>query len=156
MIFYTFTSTPLGKFFIYEEREKIIRTSFIPLEEKMATFKNTPLLEKTVHQIQEYFKGRRKNFELPFSLKGTAFQVKVWKALADIPFGEVRSYQELAQSIHHPKAYQAVGNALHRNPIPLLIPCHRIIKKNGYGGGYAYGEEYKLYLLNHEKQYRRT
>lgn len=102
-------------------------------------------------QLTEYENGTRKVFELPLHLKGTDFQRQVWNALLEIPFGETRSYQEIAIRIGKPKALRAVGGACNRNPIGIIVPCHRVIGKNGSLTGYAGGLSYKELLLKHEK-----
>lgn len=104
-------------------------------------------------QLTEYEKGSRKVFDLPLHLKGTEFQLKVWNALLEIPYGETRSYQQIAQRIGQPKALRSVGGACNRNPIGIIVPCHRVIGKNGKLTGYAGGLFYKELLLNHEKRW---
>lgn len=104
-------------------------------------------------QLTEYEKGSRKVFDLPLHLKGTEFQLKVWNALLEIPYGETRSYQQIAQRIGQPKALRAVGGACNRNPIGIIVPCHRVIGKNGKLTGYAGGLFYKELLINHEKRW---
>lgn len=108
------------------------------------------LLQREVDkQMKEYFEGERKEFDLPLRPEGTDFQKKVWNALLEIPFGETRSYQDIANAVGSPKACRAVGMANHQNPIIIVIPCHRVIGKNGklvgYGGGLSMKE--KLLLL---------
>ena len=107
--------------------------------EKAAVPGDSPLLRQTEKELSEYFAGGRKAFTVPVSLSGTDFQLKVWHALADIPFGEVRSYGDIAKAIGIPKACRAVGGANHRNPVSIIIPCHRVIGSDksltGYGGG---------------------
>jgi len=99
----------------------------------------TPLIKKAAAQIEEYLNGKRKKFSLPLAMHGTEFQMDVWRALQTIPYGETRSYKEIAELIHRPKAVRAVGMANHRNPISIIVPCHRVIghdgKLTGYGGG---------------------
>lgn len=102
-------------------------------------------------QFSEYEKGVRKVFDLPLHLIGTDFQKKVWNALLEIPYGETRTYQEIAIRIGNPKAVRAVGGACNRNPIGIIVPCHRVIGKNGSLTGYAGGLSYKELLLEHEK-----
>lgn len=103
-----------------------------------------PLLQQTKQQLEEYFAGQRRVFTVPLSLSGTDFQKKVWYALADIPYGETRSYGDLARAIGHPNACRAVGGANHRNPVSIILPCHRVIGSDksltGYGGGLAIKE----------------
>lgn len=102
-------------------------------------------------QFTEYEKGARKVFDLPLHIKGTEFQKKVWNALLEIPYGETRSYQEIAIQIGNPKAVRAVGGACNRNPIGIIVPCHRVVGKNGSLTGYAGGLDYKKLLLEKEK-----
>lgn len=101
-------------------------------------------------QLIEYEQGKRKVFDLDLHLKGTDFQKLVWNALLEIPFGETRTYQEIAVQIGRPKALRAVGGACNRNPIGIIVPCHRVIGKNGKLTGYAGGLWYKELLLKHE------
>ncbi len=119
--------------------------AFLNIEER-----ETPVLREAAKQLNEYFDGQRRDFSLPVTLEGTKFQRAVWHALATIPYGETRSYQELAAQIGNPKACRAVGNANNRNPIPILIPCHRVIGAGGGLVGYAGGLELKRDLLNIE------
>jgi len=111
----------------------------------------TPLIKKAAKQLDEYFNGKRKRFDLPLLLTGTAFQVKVWKALQDIPYGESRSYGEIAAITGNKKASRAVGMANNRNPIAIIVPCHRVIGHDGSLTGYAGGLEIKENLLRIEK-----
>ncbi len=112
---------------------------------------NHPILSEAVCQLEEYFSGKRTQFELPLAAKGTAFQQAVWQALCRIPFGETWSYQQLADEIGNPKAVRAVGLANGKNPISVIVPCHRVIGKNGRLTGYAGGVETKQRLLELEK-----
>lgn len=105
-------------------------------------------------QLEEYFNGKRKYFDLPYRMYGTAFQKTVWEALLKIPYGETRSYSEIAELTGNPKAVRAVGMANHRNPLVILVPCHRVIGKNGSMTGYAGGLERKEMLLRLEKAHR--
>lgn len=101
-------------------------------------------------QLVEYFSGKRQEFTVPLDPKGTSFQQSVWACLAKIPFGEIKTYGDIAKMLDKPKASQAVGGANGRNPITLIVPCHRVIGGNGALTGYAGGLERKLWLLNHE------
>lgn len=109
------------------------------------------LLQKACLQLDEYFQGKRSQFDLPLGYKGTAFQESVWRELQNIPYGETRSYEDIAVGIGNPKAVRAVGQANNRNPILLMIPCHRVIHKSGDISGFACGIETKKYLLELEK-----
>ena len=111
----------------------------------------TPLIKEAYHQLNEYLQGNRKTFHLPLRMKGTDFQVTVWKALCDIPYGETRSYKQIAEAIGNPKAVRAVGMANNRNPLLVVVPCHRVIGANGKLVGYAAGIEKKEFLLKLEK-----
>ena len=113
----------------------------------------TALLEKASRQLEEYFAGKRKQFDLPLSLRGTEFQRQVWAALRDIPYGETRSYGQIAQAVGRPKAVRAVGMANHRNPLSILVPCHRVVGADGSLTGYGGGLEAKQFLLELEKRH---
>lgn len=108
-------------------------------------------LRQVTRELDEYFAGKRSTFEVPLSFHGTEFQKKVWQALQNIPYGETRSYGEIAKWIGCPKAARAVGMAIHRNPVMILIPCHRVIGKDGSLTGYAGGLAVKKFLLELEK-----
>ena len=114
----------------------------------------TPLLEEAARQLEEYFAGQRKEFSLPLAPKGTEFQLRVWQALLQIPYGETRSYGELAAMVGNPKACRAVGGANHRNPLSILIPCHRVVGTGGSLIGYAGGLSVKEFLLKLESEAR--
>jgi len=112
--------------------------------------KNHPLLSETEKQLKSYFEGHLKTFSVPLEFIGTEFQKKVWHALRTIPYGETRSYGQIAQQIDHPKAVRAVGAANGKNPISIITPCHRVIGANGKLTGFAGGLETKAYLLKLE------
>lgn len=116
--------------------------------------RETPLIQKVHSQLGEYFCGRRRKFEIPCKLSGTTFQQKVWKALDNIPYGETRSYRDIAEAVGSPKSCRAVGMANHHNPIPIIIPCHRVIGANGKIVGYGGGLEIKKTLLDLEAAYK--
>jgi len=107
-------------------------------------------LQKAKRQIEEYFNGRRKYFDLDLDLRGTEFQISVWQALQSIPFAKTISYKDLALKISKPKAVRAVGNANAKNSLPLIIPCHRVILSDGKLGGYSGGRGIKSMLINFE------
>jgi methylated-DNA-[protein]-cysteine S-methyltransferase len=109
-----------------------------------------PLLQQAETELKEYFAGERQTFTLPLAAIGTEFQRKVWQALCEIPYGEAISYQELASRVGNPKAVRAVGTANGKNPLSIVVPCHRVVGKNGKLSGYAGGVERKLSLLNLE------
>lgn len=113
------------------------------------------LAELVFRQLDEYFAGTRTEFTFPYRLHGTPFQEKVWEELRQIPYGETRSYKDIAEAIGHPKAYRAVGMANNANPIFIAIPCHRVIGANGSLVGYGGGLEMKKALLELEKKFLR-
>jgi len=108
------------------------------------------LTDMAATQLDEYFKGKRKQFDLPLNLHGTSFQLSVWKALSDIPYSETRSYKDIATAIGNPKACRAVGLANNKNPVWIVVPCHRVIGSNGTLTGYGGGLEMKQRLLDLE------
>lgn len=110
-----------------------------------------PILLKTVQQLNEYFQGKRQKFDLPLDFEGTEFQQKVWQALLTIPFGETRSYKQIAEQVGNVKAVRAVGAANGKNPISIIAPCHRVVGANGKLVGFAGGLENKDILLKIEK-----
>lgn len=120
------------------------------------TNETTAFSEMVIQQLDEYFSGERKTFTIPLSAKGTSFQHLVWDALCTIPYGETRSYGEIAKQIGNPKASRAVGMANHNNPIGIIVPCHRVIGANGTLTGYAGGLDMKQYLLELEQQYNNS
>jgi methylated-DNA-[protein]-cysteine S-methyltransferase len=104
-----------------------------------------------LNQLKEYLNGELRRFDCKVDFRGTPFQKKVWSALGKIPYGQTRSYREIAQAIGHPKAFRAVGNANGQNSIPLIVPCHRVIENNGGLGGFGHGVKVKKQLLDFEK-----
>lgn len=103
-------------------------------------------------QLDSYFAGKSKKFDVPIKLKGTEFQIKVWEVLMSIPFGETRSYTDVAKIIKKPRAVRAVASAIAKNKIAIIVPCHRVIRSDGTVGDYAWGTETKQRLLNLEKR----
>ena len=146
-----FYETPVGKLCIGEEDGVIVRTTWskIPTE---YVLEETELILQCKMQLDEYFRGERKTFDLPLVPKGTDFQKKVWNALKEIPYGETRTYGEIAAAVGNPKAARAVGMANNKNPIGIIIPCHRVVGANGKLVGYAGGMEKKEWLLQLERK----
>lgn len=112
------------------------------------------VLERAAEELAEYFSGARRGFSVPINGGGTPFQQAVWQALCAIPYGETASYGEIAQRIGKGKAVRAVGSACNRNPLAIIVPCHRVVGKNGVLTGYAGGTERKDFLLKLEREYR--
>ena len=157
-IFYTIMQSPIGPYLLVESEKGISFVEHLDSEEaasqkidlSTASYKTTPGLLSAKRQLEEYFKGERQSFHLQIDDGGTPFQRSVWEALRNIPYGEVRTYKEIAQHIDNPKAVRAVGMANNRNPISIITPCHRVIGSNGSLVGYAGGLEVKEFLLNLE------
>lgn len=146
--------TRLGTIGIAETNDKITHLFFDgeKFSEKEHERKETPVLAEAGRQLGEYFDGRRREFDLPLAPEGTEFMLRVWKALQDIPYGETRSYKEIAAMTGNSKACRAVGLANNRNPISIFIPCHRVIGANGDLVGYGGGLDKKTFLLDLERQ----
>ncbi|GHB09966.1 methylated-DNA--protein-cysteine methyltransferase [Salinicola rhizosphaerae] len=115
-----------------------------------------PYTRRCADQLDDYFAGQRETFDLTLTPDGTPFQQRVWQALADIPYGETRSYRDIATAIGAPNAVRAVGAANGRNPLALIVPCHRVIGSNGTLTGYAGGMARKAWLLEHESRHSMT
>lgn len=161
MKFFDYYNSPLGNMVIMEEDNAIIRLSLCTQKPEFLEISHSPdpmshttttLIENAKSQLTEYFQGTRQIFDLPLNPSGTSFQKKVWQALCQIPYGQTRSYKEIALAIDNPKGCRAVGMANNRNPIMLIIPCHRVIGSNGTLVGYAGGLDIKEWLLEHEKE----
>lgn len=151
MLLFSEMQTPFGRAVLYEKDGALIRFSLSDETPPNAVMKKTVLMQQAQIQLQEYFFGLRQNFYLPLAAVGTPFQQKVWQALRTIPYGQTASYAEIAARCGNPKACRAVGMANHRNPLWILIPCHRVVGKNGTLTGYACGLAVKQALLNLEK-----
>ena len=146
-----YIKTPIGVIEIIGDGESITK---LDLFEDKTYFENENLPQYILDckkQLLQYFSGKRKTFDLKLKPKGTEFQLKVWNELLKIPYGETVSYSDIAKNIGKPKASRAVGNAVNKNPIFIIIPCHRVIGKSGSLVGFAYGIDKKEYLLNLEK-----
>ncbi|MGN0107116.1 MAG: methylated-DNA--[protein]-cysteine S-methyltransferase [Hominilimicola sp.] len=143
---------PIGTLAIACDR---IGITDVTLDRIEAVEEKTPLIEKCAAQLDEYFNGKRFKFDMPLSLYGTDFQKSVWKALTEIPYGETRSYKDIAVKIGNQKACRAVGMANNRNRIIIIIPCHRVIGTNGSLVGYGGGLDVKAQLLAFEKENRK-
>lgn len=145
------SQTLLGPLTIYESQGYIVAISWT---EHNVINHSSQLIDEAFRQIESYFNGQRKTFCIPFKITtGTPFQHKVWQALQTIPYGKTISYSELAAQINYPKAIRAVGMANHNNPLPIIIPCHRVIGKNGTLTGYAGGLPVKEKLLTLERHF---
>ncbi|MFC5080551.1 Methylated-DNA--protein-cysteine methyltransferase [Vibrio thalassae] len=154
MKYYLITPSPLGNVTIQANDDGLLGLWFeehTTLPKSLGTFApEHAILVEASKQLIGYFEGRVQSFDLPLVAEGTEFQKRVWRALCDIPFGESISYQELANRIGKPKAARAVGAANGKNPISVIVPCHRVIGKSGTLTGYAGGIERKKKLLELE------
>lgn len=145
--------TPIGLLEITATDESIVGVKPVDHEENVAgDAVANDLVQKCRVELEEYFAGKRKNFDLPLAGEGTDFQKQVWEQLQRIPYGETRTYGEIAKIMGRPKASRAIGMANHNNPILILVPCHRVIGADGSLTGYVAGIEAKKYLLEFEKK----
>lgn len=142
--------TPIGILCIEEEQDAIIGI-YMESDYDEKKDRKTKLIEKAYLQLEEYFSGKRTEFHLPIRFQGTEFQKKVWEALRTIPYGETRSYKDIAMQVGNGKACRAVGNANNKNSILIVVPCHRVIGADGSLVGFGGGLEVKEYLLKLEK-----
>lgn len=149
-----YVDSPIGKLGIAEDGIGICNLTFDCKELSELTIEQTPLLVQAEAELAEYFAGKRITFELPLSLAGTPFQQAVWKALQTIPYGTVCSYQDIAKQVGSPKGCRAVGMANNRNPVAIIVPCHRVIGKDGSLVGYGGGMGIKTFLLKLEQEKR--
>jgi methylated-DNA-[protein]-cysteine S-methyltransferase len=148
--------SPIGKMLIVASDKGVAEISFLSdSEEGRGVSGNAADLPETcLRQLDEYFSGKRKNFDLPLDLKGTPFQLSVWRVLLLIPFGDTWSYGKVAGQIGKPKASRAVGGANHRNPVSIIVPCHRVVGSGGDLTGYGGGLWRKEWLIEHERKIR--
>ena len=141
--------SPIGPLEVSGTSEGIVSVTFV--KTRLPNDRNLPeCVKEGIRQLEEYFKGARKNFSLKLLLQGTPFQKLVWQRLKKIPYGKLASYGEVARAIGKPNAYRAVGNANNKNPIAIIIPCHRVIGSDGTLVGYGSGLWRKEWLLDHE------
>jgi methylated-DNA-[protein]-cysteine S-methyltransferase len=155
-LYYKFIPTPVGKLKLVASDKGLVAVLWEndhPNRVRLSDAEENdqhPTLLKAERQLQEYFSGQRQDFDLPLDMRGTDFQKNVWEALRTIPFGETRSYGELAVRLGKPSASRAVGAANGRNPISIVVPCHRVIGSSGKLTGFAGGLEVKAHLLSLE------
>ncbi len=144
-------STPIGEMIAVAEADALVYLDFVD-EEIQSECSNHPLLLQLEQELNEYFSKKRQIFTVPLSPSGTPFQKGVWETLQKIPFGTTLSYAQEAKLFGNPKATRAVANANSKNPISIIIPCHRVIASNGSIGGYSGGVWRKEFLLSHERE----
>ncbi len=141
--------SPIGSIELMATDESLVSLVFDSPSQSQDVRTNT-ILQRAKQQLNEYFSGIRQTFDVPLAATGTQFQQQVWRQLLEIPFGETRSYRDIALSIKNPKAMRAVGSANSKNPISIIVPCHRVIGSSGTLTGYAGGLGRKAWLLEHE------
>lgn len=145
---YQLIDSPVGPLYLLSNGSQLLQIAFGAAEPAAgAVERGDPVLRRAAAQLREYFAGRRRTFELPLAPLGTDFQRAVWRALAEIPWGETRSYGDIARSIGRPRAVRAVGAANGRNPLPIVVPCHRVVGSDGALTGFAGGLTVKRQLL---------
>jgi methylated-DNA-[protein]-cysteine S-methyltransferase len=157
MIYYNYIDTPSGELEISADDVGLISVLFVNTNKRNLIKKETsshPILSETEHQLNAYFNNTLKTFDLPLSLNGTEFQKRVWNQLKAIPFGKTISYLELAKQLGDEKCIRAAASANGKNPISIIIPCHRVIGSNGALVGYSGNIERKIFLLKHEGTYQ--
>jgi methylated-DNA-[protein]-cysteine S-methyltransferase len=153
-LYYVRTASPAGPLFLAASEKGLVRLEF---EGRLQRFnpsqlhESKPALAPYLHELDEYFAGERREFSFPLDLRGTEFQLACWNALLEIPYGKTCSYRDIAQAIGHPHAYRAVGMSNNRNPIAIVVPCHRVIASSGSLCGYGGGLDLKRKLLELEQ-----
>lgn len=146
-VHYGVLETPIGPLWVGATLDSVVAVEFY---DEPRPLSDVPLMQRALAQLREYFDGQRRDFDLPLGARGTAFQQQVWHALCAIPYGRTASYRHIANAIGNPKAVRAVGAANGRNPLAIVVPCHRIIGADGSLTGYAGGLARKQWLLAHE------
>jgi O-6-methylguanine DNA methyltransferase len=155
-LFYFRTPSPVGPLFLAASDKGLVRLEFEGRIQKLDSSKtrlqeSKRVLAPYLRELDEYFAGERREFAQPLDLRGTDFQLACWRALLEIPYGETRSYRDIAQAIGHPHAYRAVGMSNNRNPVAIIVPCHRVIASSGSLCGYGGGLDIKRKLLDLEQ-----
>jgi methylated-DNA-[protein]-cysteine S-methyltransferase len=160
MTSYSILKTPVGDLMLVANKSELVGIYFSDCRHVPAGQKNWtrdeqhPVLKKAGKELTEYLDGKRSTFSFPPSAYGTDFQKRVWREIAKIPFGKTISYSDLAKRAGSPNAIRAVGTATGRNPLGIMVPCHRVLEKNNGLGGYAGGLKRKQYLLELEKKFK--
>lgn len=154
---YTSMDSPVGRLLIASDDHglrliEFERARYPEPRDNSWVARTNPILQQTIAELSEYFEGKRREFGVPLAPRGSAFQKKVWNALQLVPYGAVCSYGEIARKIGEPNASRAVGHANGRNPIPIIVPCHRVIGTNGALTGYGGGLHVKEFLLRLESK----
>ena len=150
----TTVKTPVGLLLLEADDAGLVRIEFGALKAAAKPPHSKTVLDVAVEQLTQFFDGQRKTFDVKLALRGTPFQLDVWRELLRIPYGETRSYAQIAKTIGRPAAVRAVGAANGANPIPIIIPCHRVIGSNGSLTGFGGGIDVKRWLLDFEANLR--
>ncbi len=155
-LFYLRAPSPVGPLFLAASTKGLVRLEFEARMQKLNANttqlrESKPALASYLRELNDYFAGKRREFSFPLDLRGTEFQLACWHALLEIPYGETRSYRDIAEAIGHPHAYRAVGMSNNRNPVAIVVPCHRVIASSGSLCGYGGGLEIKRKLLDLEQ-----
>lgn len=155
-LFFSRTDSPAGPLFLAASEKGLVRLEFegrvMKLDaKKFALRESKAALAPYLRELKEYFDGERREFSMPLDLRGTPFQLACWRALLAIPYGETRTYADIARAIGHPTAFRAVGMANNRNPVAIIVPCHRVIATGGSLCGYGGGLDLKRKLLDLEQ-----
>jgi methylated-DNA-[protein]-cysteine S-methyltransferase len=149
------TPSPVGPLFLAASEKGLVRLEFegrvMKLDPKIQLRESRRALAPYLRELDEYFAGERREFTMPLDLRGTAFQLACWQALLAIPYGETCSYGDIARAIGHPQAFRAVGMSNNRNPVAIVVPCHRVIASGGSLCGYGGGLDIKRKLLDLEQ-----
>ena len=152
------TPSPVGPLFLAASAKGLVRLEFearmMTLDSKTIQLRESkPALAPYLRELDEYFAGERRDFSIPLDLRGTHFQLQCWRALLEIPYGETRTYGDIARAIGHPQAFRAVGMSNNRNPLVVIVPCHRVIASSGSLCGYGGGLDIKRKLLDLEQEH---
>ena len=152
------TSSPVGRLFLAATAKGLARLEFeariMKLDARtIQLYESRQALAPYLRELDEYFAGKRSVFTVPLDLRGTDFQLRCWRALLDIPYGETRTYGDIARAIGHPQAFRAVGMSNNRNPVAIVVPCHRVVASGGSLCGYGGGLGIKRKLLDLEKEH---
>jgi O-6-methylguanine DNA methyltransferase len=153
-LFYVRVPSPVSPLFLVASTKGLVRLEFEGRVQKINSAQlreSSEALAPYVRELDEYFAGARQEFSFPLDLRGTKFQLACWRALLKIPYGETCSYRDIAQVIGHPQAYRAVGMSNNRNPVAIVVPCHRVIASSGSLCGYGGGVDIKRQLLEFEE-----
>lgn len=155
-MYYDIIESPIGPILLAGDEKGLRHLNFLKgkkiIEVPADWIENKEFFREVARQLEDYFSGKLQSFNLELAPEGTDFQKSVWKALCEIPYGETRTYKEIAVSIGKPKAYRAVGLANNRNPVAIIVPCHRVIGADGKLTGYASGLDIKEFLLRLESR----